>query len=829
VPPSESLLNALVERMQGQSWDRIVLPSLFAVQRVRKRWLQVYGQGILPKMVAYGHSMGYTPSCVLAQYPVSLGQGIAWTLDFFHTHCAQHMGSMPADLAGFARSLLHFWEHIDQYALYQGREFPDQELWGQKGLDLPENLVHGVYASGTPFVVQRWLKWWPQWLHQHSLCSQIRAAFLAQQHMLAWWKEHPLEKILLCVQTADPMPQQWLKDLMALPNVTSLVSHELAFLAEGVADSSQQGGHQNVVQNIVCENPSEQARVMAILVKQALENPAACVGIIAPCGQDLKQISHVLKRYDVALSVPRTSLVTTLLQNIWSGSMQGWRHGDVLSLLRHPLIIRQYPLAEPMGHWIERYAPAWPPVPRNNPDNPQDTCIRPRWLGRLHQILSESVQELRDAIDFSVQHGGGKSVNFWMQVHLRALQRLVGPQHWDDDGVVERMSRESCHLFPNFNPVQYGYWMKFWTASVQQLHRSDQDRVVVGNAQDLDFIRPNRCVLGLAQTPSEFPWMPHSWGGYFHIQQESIDISLPTVHPAAPLTVHPMGDIWIVSCNGHPSDSIYRHWAGDLLDKRIVPSGYQADFIKNSAGLQRPYPGLKTISISDLQRWHTDPEAFYRERVLRIRSGVVSFQQLWGMAMHTLLDHFVRDFPPHKHDAIGHLYDGLQALSRVFLPPMPWWQQASKDKLLYEIAVCEHAHRQVGVVRSVTETSGKYDFEMAGAGVSLVGRADRIDYLEDGTAHVIDYKTGAVPTFIALDRMESIQLPTEAWMVSSGFMGQKTPVSTLSWWALHLTKGCQIKTYPRPVPALLECYAARIPQWLAQLACGAYKDPPYTL
>jgi RecB family exonuclease len=126
----------------------------------------------------------------------------------------------------------------------------------------------------------------------------------------------------------------------------------------------------------------------------------------------------------------------------------------------------------------------------------------------------------------------------------------------------------------------------------------------------------------------------------------------------------------------------------------------------------------------------------------------------------------------------------------------------------------------------LTEQSGHLTFSLPQGSITLFGRADRIDYLEDGTAHIIDYKTGITPSFVSLDRMESVQLPLEGWMVQSGAMGGIMPVSALSWWSLHLTHGCRIKTYPRCVSALLDRYARVIPQWMNQLVSGGYGDFP---
>jgi ATP-dependent helicase/nuclease subunit B len=45
------------------------------------------------------------------------------------------------------------------------------------------------------------------------------------------------------------------------------------------------------------------------------------------------------------------------------------------------------------------------------------------------------------------------------------------------------------------------------------------------------------------------------------------------------------------------------------------------------------------------------------------------------------------------------------------------------------------------------ELDGRIEFPVARPAFVLSGRADRIDELHDGTLRIIDYKTGALPSF----------------------------------------------------------------------------------
>ena len=114
-----ALVDGAISHMMAADWDCVIVPSLFVLKGIRKQWLQKSGPSILPKIVTYVHPMTYTNPCALGQKPVSLAQGMAWCLDFFQNYFSENPTSQPPDLAGFARSLLHLWEHNHQYSLLQ--------------------------------------------------------------------------------------------------------------------------------------------------------------------------------------------------------------------------------------------------------------------------------------------------------------------------------------------------------------------------------------------------------------------------------------------------------------------------------------------------------------------------------------------------------------------------------------------------------------------------------------------------------------------------------------------------------------------------------------
>jgi hypothetical protein len=188
--------------------------------------------------------------------------------------------------------------------LYDHPDPAASALWEHQGVLLPSALQSG-YVSGTPQVVQEWLKWWPQWLHRQNLCSQTRATYWVQNHALTFWSNHPHHKILLCVQNMEKLPIDWLKGLMALPNVWTLFPKDME-LGErlGVHMDGVNGVHpaetRGTISNIVCAHESESARVMAILIQEALKT-GVDVGLVAPCSILLQRISCALTIHHIHL------------------------------------------------------------------------------------------------------------------------------------------------------------------------------------------------------------------------------------------------------------------------------------------------------------------------------------------------------------------------------------------------------------------------------------------------------------------------------------------------------------------------------------------------
>jgi ATP-dependent helicase/nuclease subunit B len=98
------------------------------------------------------------------------------------------------------------------------------------------------------------------------------------------------------------------------------------------------------------------------------------------------------------------------------------------------------------------------------------------------------------------------------------------------------------------------------------------------------------------------------------------------------------------------------------------------------------------------------------------------------------------------------------------------------------------AERRTRIARSIVEIKGALAIPLRET-FTLKGRADRIDVFPDGSAAILDYKTGSVPTDKQMQKFLSPQLPLEAAMLIKGAFGDVSVPSVKELVHVRLTGG----------------------------------------
>ncbi len=183
-------------------------------------------------------------------------------------------------------------------------------------------------------------------------------------------------------------------------------------------------------------------------------------------------------------------------------------------------------------------------------------------------------------------------------------------------------------------------------------------------------------------------------------------------------------------------------------------------------GAARP----RALWVTDIQRLIRDPFAVYARHILRLnpldplRPGPDA--ALRGEALHEVMAAFLREAPPGESPEAAAVRL-MATAERVLAERVPWpaarrlWR-AGLARIAPLLAAREAARPRI---MSLTEVSGAA--RIAALDFTLKARADRIDELPDGRLHVLDYKSGKIPTGPEQDHFDK-QLRLEAAIAEAG-------------------------------------------------------------
>jgi ATP-dependent helicase/nuclease subunit B len=205
----------------------------------------------------------------------------------------------------------------------------------------------------------------------------------------------------------------------------------------------------------------------------------------------------------------------------------------------------------------------------------------------------------------------------------------------------------------------------------------------------------------------------------------------------------------------------------------------------------RPVADLqpKSYSFSEVGKLRRDPYAIYARRVLKLDplepflTGPGPRER--GTLYHAILEEFISETEQNDRTQESLQRIAADHFARAELPDataLVWRMRF--DKAARFIAEWE-AGAGDGLVRSLVET--RASLELPGAGVKLTGMADRIDLRKDGTAWIIDYKTGGTPSRKEARILLDPQLALEAYALINGGFADAGPVPVSGLFYLRLT------------------------------------------
>ncbi len=209
------------------------------------------------------------------------------------------------------------------------------------------------------------------------------------------------------------------------------------------------------------------------------------------------------------------------------------------------------------------------------------------------------------------------------------------------------------------------------------------------------------------------------------------------------------------------------------------------DFVSSCPKVQyvQPNPTSKyfpsEISVSDIELLQNDPYEFYVKKILRLPDISTNGRNTKGILLHEILERtFSLSIKERTADNMIKITNNILQKYGISLSDLGMWQFRLPS--IYKFI--EHNDNPQ---LSLCEIQGICDLSIdSDHSVKIKCRADRIDIV-DKNLHIIDYKTGIVPSKKQVYNSEKPQLPMEAIIAkNNGFSLENSSVIALEFWKL---------------------------------------------
>jgi ATP-dependent helicase/nuclease subunit B len=262
----------------------------------------------------------------------------------------------------------------------------------------------------------------------------------------------------------------------------------------------------------------------------------------------------------------------------------------------------------------------------------------------------------------------------------------------------------------------------------------------------------------------------------------------------------------------------------------------------------KPDPALfpRSLSVTEIETLVRDPYSIFARHVLGLDPldplAAAPSVATRGSLVHDVFAEFARrhprDMPPDAAERLLNLAVNAFSDIEAEYPNLyaEWWPRYERMASAY---LDWEAQRRPGLRQVHPEVSGRWVIPMGRETFTLRARADRIELRPDGSAIIVDYKTGAPPSAKQIFSGFSPQLTLEAAMLMHGaFAGLPAVTQTPELLYVHASGGRKpflpVPVKPprgeaREVAAIVAEHAERLRGLIARFMTGeaAYTARPY--
>lgn len=198
----------------------------------------------------------------------------------------------------------------------------------------------------------------------------------------------------------------------------------------------------------------------------------------------------------------------------------------------------------------------------------------------------------------------------------------------------------------------------------------------------------------------------------------------------------------------------------------------------------------KKLSVTQIETWMRDPYAIYVRHILKLRPldplGFTFDALAKGTFLHYVLEEYLKSKPdvqsPQAADMLFQL--AQETYTQMYGGSLLSSFWGHRFRRIAQWFVSQERERVGAYTNSWLEVEGKL---RGSSGFTLTAKADRIDQNADGSLHIIDYKTGTVPSNENVRKGYASQLALETLIAQYGGFNAipRASVGSLSFWQLN--------------------------------------------
>jgi ATP-dependent helicase/nuclease subunit B len=557
--------------------------------------------------------------------------------------------------------------------------------------------------------------------------------------------------------------------------------------------------------------PADEAQAIALAMREALETPARTAALVTPDRGLAQRVSAHLKRWgidaDDSAGVPLSVTPPgTLLLAIVEAVTERFAPVPLLALLKHPLV----QAGEGRQNWLDqvrrldrelrgpRPAPGLQGVTAKlSPEKPAAKA----W-SRILPLLEPVEAEFARAADLPA----------WLAALRQAVERLAGDEAWAQAAgraaadLIERLEAHAAHGPQRLDPPQLGPMLgELMNGVAVRPPQGGHPRIFIWGLIEARLQQADLTILGglnegtWPALPSPDPWLA---------PRIRAELGLPGLETRIGLAAHsfagalgaPQVLITRARRDARGPAVASRFWLRlEALTGGLPRARRLADWARALDGVDEPRPAArpqpappveqrpKKLAVTDLDRLNADPFAFYAKAMLQLRvldPVDADATAAWrGTMVHDVLECWAKEDqcdPARlraRAEAMLASTDAHPLMRALWEPRL----MEAIDWIAAEMAEMKAAGRKF----IVAEEEGT----LAIHGVTLKGRADRIDRLPDGKLAIVDYKTGNAPNAKQVSGGYAQQLGLIGLMAEHGaFEGVTGTPGAFEYWSLARNK-----------------------------------------